>query len=168
MNQSAVKFAVRAIVVATCVGTPATVLAQPGNPGPSTFVNLGDLGIGQSLQSADVPIAAGATIWFRFKLTTPISPLLNWLDLDTAGPSGITNTEMAIYDARGNKLGENNDSGGGATGGGGGNVVRRRIGAENQRLRPGMGWRLHERWFLGTNAQCRHLLGCRRRLQRRL
>lgn len=91
-------------------------VAQPGNPGPTTYVDLGDLGIGQTVQSADMSIAVGGVIWFRFRLTAPITPLANWLDLDTAGPSTIGNTEMAIYDARANKLGEDNDSGGGSTG----------------------------------------------------
>lgn len=75
-------------------------------------MDLGDVTIGQSVQSDYKPIAAGETIWFRFRLTTGISPLVNWLDIDTAGPSGIVNTEVGLYDAQSNLINVDNDSGG--------------------------------------------------------
>ncbi len=92
------------------------VFAQPGNPGPASFIDLGDLDIGQTLQSGDFPISSGVGVWFRFRLTTSITPHESWLDVDTAGPSTIPNNEVALYDAWGNRIGQDNDNGGGTTG----------------------------------------------------
>ncbi len=106
-KQSVILLANGIALIAFCMAS-ATVIAQPGNPGPDpgihTVVDLGDVTIGVPIQSADITVPASPNnhVWFRFRLLTPISPLVNWLDLDTAGPSGITNTEMAIYDARAN------------------------------------------------------------------
>lgn len=93
-------------------GAVAIACAQPGNPGPAAFTNLGSVGIGQTVSSPEVQLASGAVVWFRFQLTTAIQPRDNWLDLDTSGPTTLTNPWMAIYDARANRIGEDNNSGG--------------------------------------------------------
>lgn len=90
--------------------------AQPGNPGPEgtgqEVYDFGEIAIPFSGISPNLSISQGGHVWFRFHLSEPITPLANWLDIDTAGPSGIPNNEVAIYDAWANKIGEDNDNGG--------------------------------------------------------
>lgn len=86
--------------------------AQPGNPGPANYTELGNVGIGQAVSSPEIQVAAGAVVWFRFQLTTAVRPRANWLDLDTSGPTTLDNPWMAIYDARANRIREDDNSGG--------------------------------------------------------
>jgi hypothetical protein len=80
---------------------------------PAGVIDLGDVGIGATMTSGDRPIAPAATVWFRFHLTTPITPVFNWLELDS-GRSSI-NTEFALYDAHGNLVAQDDSSGGAAS-----------------------------------------------------
>ncbi len=89
--------------------------AQPAIDGPGVYGypvhDFGDIVIGQlPIQSPAIPITPGSFAYFRFRLTTEISPLENWLDLDTSN-STISNTEMAIYDAWADKKAQDDDSG---------------------------------------------------------
>lgn len=95
----------------------AAALAQPGPATPATFVDLGNIGIGQTVASTDQTLASGLYVWFRFNLTTDIRADSSWLDIDSLGPNIIQNNEMALYDNRKNKLAEDNDSGGSGTAG---------------------------------------------------
>lgn len=117
MNKRTHDHAANAVALLTFLLPVIHANAQPSNPGPEgtgqqIAFDFGDVGIGFNATSPNIPIAAGDHVWFRFRLTDAISPLANWLDIDTAGPSGISNNEVAIYDAWANKLGEDNDNGG--------------------------------------------------------
>ncbi len=100
-------------MAAACVmGAAASVaLAQPGNPGPTEFVDMGSIGIGANVyQTATVDV--GGHVWFKINLAATIDPTRNWLELDMSGPTTLTNPDLAVYDARANRIFVNNDSGG--------------------------------------------------------
>lgn len=90
----------------------AEAYAQPGPPTPASYVDLGPVTIGDTVDSGEVDLAAGGFVWFRFELTEGITPRTGWMDLDTYGPSVIQNCELAIYDNRKNLIASDNDSGG--------------------------------------------------------
>lgn len=111
------QFPLRVLLVFLFMAAGTRALAQPAPlPGPADCHDLGDLSIGQDLRSADIPIAAGQAVWFRFRLTEGITPS-SWLDIDTARSrttaGGNLNTEICLYDARANRLWEDDWSGGG-------------------------------------------------------
>lgn len=93
-----------------------SAIAQPAPPAPPAgVINLGDVGVPQTLNSPDVPLGPGGIVWFQFNLTTPITRLGNWLELDTSG-SNISDNMMVIYSQWAFRAGDDNDSGGGASG----------------------------------------------------
>lgn len=85
--------------------------AQPGNLGPANFVDVGDVGIGQTTHRT-ATVTAGGYVWFRIRLTETIDPRANWMELDMSGPTTLTDPEMALYDASANRLFVNDNSGG--------------------------------------------------------
>lgn len=87
-------------------------IAQPGNPGPGTFVDMGSVGLGANVYRTAEITTPGGYVWFKFTLTETIDPRRNWLELDMSGPTTLANPDMAVYDARANRLFTNNDSGG--------------------------------------------------------
>lgn len=99
------------VTVSTAVESDFAV-AEPNNPGPTVnALFLGELGIGQTIDSGNVPIVDATYAWFGFRLTSAITPLENWLDIDTSGANTIGDTELALYDANQNLISINDRSG---------------------------------------------------------
>jgi hypothetical protein len=86
--------------------------APPWIPPPSGVVDLGDIGIGQTEVSAELPIVDDENIWFSFRLTTAITPT-TWLNIDTS--RSTIDTELGLYNEWANCIANDNFSGGGIT-----------------------------------------------------
>ncbi len=107
------------LALASCVMgfTASRTIAQPGDPTPANYVDLGDIAIGQVKDSGEVDLASGKYVWFRINVLNDISVSSSWLDIDTLGPNVIQNNMMAIYDNQKNLVAIDNDSGGSGTAG---------------------------------------------------
>ena len=88
---------------------------------PPAAIDIGVLGF-PSTTVVSGPLAAGEVVWLRFTLDRPVMAGLNtFLDIDTEGSSGSVppggtlpeevDTEIALYDASGNLIAEDDDSG---------------------------------------------------------
>lgn len=93
--------------VAAIFAAVSTALAQP-----ASFIDLGAIPIGTTVDTGNVPLPPERFVWFRFELPEAVTPSTAWLDMDTFGPGVIGNSEIALYDARGTLLAQDNDSGG--------------------------------------------------------
>lgn len=102
-----------AVVTGACSVLTAAAFSQPTFSTPPTFVDLGDVGIGATIQSPVANMPQGLRVWYRFRLLDPVEPFNTWLDIDTATPGGICNTYVALYDTYQNRLAIDDESGGG-------------------------------------------------------
>lgn len=85
----------------------------PAKPAPpANVIDLGDVGIGQTVVSADLPITNGQNIWFSFRLTEAVTPD-TWLNIDTS--RSTINTEIGMYNEWAHCVLSDDFSGGGLT-----------------------------------------------------
>ena len=70
---------------------------------PTVVIDLGNLLVGQTTQSDFIP--AGAIVWYKFTLTSPVSAgSATFLDIDTEGSTlaPTNDTELGLYTSAGN------------------------------------------------------------------
>lgn len=114
------RFAARihaATIMAVCLAVTNSASAQdaPVPPVPPAGVNvidLGSVGIDDSSMSDTLTLTAGQNIWFKFQLTSGITPA-TWLNIDTS--RSTIDTEIGLYDEWMFKVAEDNFSGGGTS-----------------------------------------------------
>lgn len=93
----------RAVIAQSCPAPPAP---------PPDEIDLGDIGIDQTITSDFIPIAADQNVWFRFRLTDAITPA-SWFNIDTS--RSTINTELGLYNEWSYRVGSDDYSGGGIT-----------------------------------------------------
>jgi hypothetical protein len=109
----------RVLAVAIAFASTSVAKAQSAPPAPAPppgVINLGDLGVGDTLISANIPILNGQNIWFRFRLTQGITKA-SWLNIDSArsvtDSGNAMDTEIGMYNEWAYRVGSDNFSGGG-------------------------------------------------------
>lgn len=101
------------VVVATLSTVPCASFGQPAGPTePTSYIDLGMIALGDSIDSGEVDLPLDKFLWFRFELTEGITPQTGWMDMDTLGPNVITNCELGLYDNQKNFIASDNDSAG--------------------------------------------------------
>ncbi len=87
-------------------------------PPPPNVIDMGDIGIGVTKSTVSVPLVAGQNVWYKFRLTSPITPK-TWLNIDTVrslAPDGSAlNVEIGMYNVWSYLVAWDDYSGGGTS-----------------------------------------------------